>query len=74
MRIVPVTLLAVAVAVGCTTVHVPNTPEGQSCLRECMMVQNTCKAGCRSDEPGCPTSCAVQQKNCLRTCPGATED
>lgn len=74
MRPFAVLLVAAVIAIGCSTVTVPNTPEGQSCVRECMIVRNTCNASCRRDDYGCPTSCAVQQKNCWRTCPGATEE
>lgn len=68
-------LLVLLAALGCSTVHVPSTPEGQQCVRECMVVRNTCYAGCYGDNAGfCKMGCNGQQKDCHRTCPGATED
>lgn len=64
-------LVVVICAIGivaCTHVYVPATPEGQECVRECMIVQNTCRPMSNFD-----MHCAIQQKNCLRSCPGAEE-
>jgi len=72
-RFVVVGLVAFAVLLGCSRVHVPNTPEGNQCVRECMVVGNTCRAPCGADNV-CGLNCQAQHKNCLRTCPGATED
>lgn len=75
MKMIAFVMAAAAVVVGCSTVHVPNTPAGQSCVRECMLVRNSCNAGCYGDNAGwCKVGCGGQQKDCLRSCPGATED
>ncbi len=67
--------VAMLVLFACSTVHVPSTPEGQACVRECMLVRNTCVVGCPQVNGGfCELGCANQRKDCLRTCPGATED
>lgn len=57
--------LAAVMILGCTRVYVPATPEGQACVRECMIVRNTCT--------GDSLACTFQQKSCLRSCPGAVE-
>lgn len=46
------------------SVVVPQTPEGQNCVRQCMTVENTCRLG---------LSCDQQWHDCLMTCPGAQE-
>lgn len=61
-------LLAISVAPGCATIHVPRTPEAQACNRECMMIANQCVA---SGVNG--FACYAQERNCWRTCPGAWE-
>lgn len=71
-RMLLIVLASVLVAAGCTSVYIPNTPEGQACKRECMMVRNTCNASCPRGTD-CGMSCTLQQKDCWRSCPGATE-
>lgn len=73
--VVAVAAALVVAVVACSSVHVPGTPEGQQCVRECMVVRNTCGAGCYGDNAGwCRLACNGQQKDCWRTCPGASED
>lgn len=73
-KLVSIAALGV-VLMACTTVHVPSTPEGMRCVRECMVVRNTCYGGCYGQNAGwCQIGCNGQQKDCHRTCPGATED
>ena len=73
MRLVLIVGAAVVISVGCSKVYVPNTPEGQACERECLLIYNTCvlRGACDSV---CELGCTMQRKNCRRTCPGATED
>lgn len=66
-------LVAIIIAVGCTKVHVPNTPEGMRCIRECSAIRSTCNIPCGVDNV-CRLGCQADEKNCHRTCPGATED
>jgi hypothetical protein len=61
-------LVLVLVLAGCATIHVPNTPEGGQCRRECLAINNQCIAA------GGNLGCIGQHRNCLRTCPGAWED
>jgi len=49
-------------------VHVPPTPEGEACIRHCIAI--TCEPEPRHDDGHCD----AQYQNCLRTCPGATEE
>lgn len=67
-------LMVVVVAAGFSTlgcakkrVQVANTPEGNSCRRECMQVYQSCM-GARG---GGKYVCRNQENECLRTCPGA---
>lgn len=51
-------------------VEVPNTPEGLTCQRECLIVFHSCHAGNSVNlHP-----CRGEQLRCLRLCPGATQD
>jgi hypothetical protein len=63
-------IVAVAICVaGCARVVVPDTPEAQQCVRQCMMIYNQC-IGSGQGELGC----AMQRRNCWLTCPGAYEE
>jgi len=75
VKLICASLAVMVVLVGCSTVYVPATPEGQACLRECMIVRNTCEIRCTGENAGfCSIGCAGQQKSCWRSCPGATEE
>jgi len=61
-------------ASGCrkrVAVFVPNTPEGNTCKRECMNVRASCNGSIsRAERKLCPQ----REIECLTTCPGAVVD
>ena len=54
-------VLGVMLAGGCAPILVANTPEGRACIRECMLVRNTCFQEA--------FACNMQHRRCLKTCP-----
>ena len=64
--------LLVAFAVAACGPTIPNTPQAQACVRECMIVRNTCEFPCGTDGM-CKFACSGQERRCQRTCPGVTD-
>lgn len=53
-------------------VFIPNTPEGNTCKRECMNVRASCdSSGRRKDRK---VLCPQRELDCMVTCPGAVVD
>ena len=50
--------------------YVPNTPEGNECKRQCMVVRASCAGGRGVNE----RICRERERECLATCPGASFD
>ena len=48
-------------------IGVAATPEGNTCIRECMQVETQCLAG-----NGGAYACRQRENECRKTCPGAT--
>lgn len=75
-------IVLVALAIGCTSVVIPHTPEGMACSRDCMAMRSMCVSnvvvGCSGQGqyagycqmPGF-VGCNRQQTDCFLTCPGA---
>lgn len=67
-------VLALTLTASCSEpppVKVPATPEAQSCVRDCMAVDNMCRAGRLTIARA--YGCDHQWHDCLMTCPGAHE-
>ena len=60
MRIA-ILFLALASGACAAPILVANTPEGRACIRECMLVRNTCFQEA--------FACNMQHRRCLKTCP-----
>jgi hypothetical protein len=64
------TTLALLLASGCASapqIYLPNTPEANSCARECMSIYNVCRS--RPESSG--RRCRGEEERCRSTCPGA---
>lgn len=71
MRQVLVLVVVSAVAVLSSSclprrIGVSASPEGNTCIRECMQVETQCLAG-----NGGAYACRVRENECRKTCPGA---
>ncbi len=53
-------------------VFIPNTPEGNTCKRECMNVRASCDSSGRKKDR--KEICPQREIDCLVTCPGAVVD
>lgn len=69
-KVLLVVVTAVAVLSGCLPrrIGVSASPEGNTCIRECMQVETQCLAG-----NGGAYACRVRENDCRKTCPGATQ-
>jgi hypothetical protein len=60
-------LMAVVTCLGCTARYVvvpASIQAGQDCVRQCMLVENTCKETQREPD------CTGRKAACFQTCPG----
>jgi hypothetical protein len=71
-------IVAVAAAVMLVACYedppLPRTPEAMKCARDCMHMQNECRATCApASNLGCLIGCKHQRSDCMSTCPGGGE-